>query len=1075
MICPVCGTRRNRAHLFCPGCGSRFNAPVAADAPVSTPAPSRARRSAREVKKLGGQAQRLQERKYISVLFADLCGSTEQISSFDPEEAQIYLDRVLTLMSQSVETYDGTVSQLLGDGLLALFGAPVAQEDHALRACLAAVEMQRRARESTASGRALTLRIGINSGEVIVGTVSHFFASHYRADGSTIYLAARLEQLARPGTVLLGGATVRLVGEQVETCSLGARAIRGLRGEVEVYELVTSGQRSAAAPLARRRQMNPMVGRAETLARLHVTVQQVLAGRMRALALRGEPGIGKSRLLVEFCNELKRDGFVIHCVAAHSYTSHISYGVISELVRVLLGVPLEMDLHPQREAARAIVAGWREDNRFYRAAVADMLEFGESDPEWLALTPSQRRRHIADLVFWLITRQLSSGLLVLAVEDIFLADRDSERLIESLVRRLENMPVLFCFTYRQDFSHRWMDASWLVEHTIGPLAVTDMCALAHGMLGTHESLAQVIDVLVERADGNPFFLEQLAITLIDNGTLVGAPHAYVCASPNARLSVPASIAALISARIDRLPAAAKASLEAAAVLGEPASSALIAAMRNIAPAEADNHLMLAVSSGLLAAPASTEQPRYRFRHGLVQEVVAGALIRPRRKTLHRAAFFALKEHHADQSVERSALLVHHAYNGEAWADAAKLALTSMTRSIARSANRDAMRVFQLGIDAARRLDPDPAALPLELGLCTESLGALLPLGETDACIANLTRAETITKRLGDVRRQAAVALQLAVIRWTQGRYRLGLEAANSAAKAAEKAGSRSVQMAARQARMMINHGLGRYGEVAEEGQAVIQIFGTELGVLQVMHGWAVIAAINVKTFLADALWRMSEIDAAQRICDEAYDELSRQEHNFSRVLVDFVQGEIWIAQERYEDAANLFKSALASCATHDMPTMYPVFTAALGGAMARAGHAAEAVALLEKGIADKLYLAGGRYNDYYFPMNLAIALAEAGRYAEAMDSAAAALAAASAYEQGGHQTHALFELAEIEVSAGRPDLALTHYRETVTMAAKCSMSLVKQRALARIEQVNDSLRLLDDLQRRGGALGMRDG
>ncbi len=1064
MECPVCGSNRQRVTGVCSRCHARFDAPSAAFPAVREP------RRAGEPRKSIAATAPVPELKFISVLFADLCGSTEQVSSFDPEEAQSYLVGVLSLMTNAVESYGGTVSQLFGDGLLALFGAPMSQEDHALRACLAAIAMQRRARMATEGGRSLTLRVGISSGKVIVGTSSELFAHQFRTDGSTMHLAARLEQLAAPGSVLVSGATMRLVGQQMEAVSLGAQEIRGMRGEVEVYELVTGGQRSAAAPLARQRQMSTMVGRAAILATMHGAAVQVRAGSMRTLALRGEPGIGKSRLVGEFCKQLANQ-FVVHCIGAHSYAGHVSYGVVTELVRELIGVSLEMEVEPQRTAARAIVAGWQNAERFHRAAISDLLDLGEADAEWAALMPASRRRHIANLVFWLITRKLGSSPMVIVIEDIFLADRDSERLIESLVGRLVNMPVLFCMTYRHDLNRRWMDAPWLIECMVGPLPPQDMTGLAEGILGQDDSLGPVIELLVERADGNPFFLEQLAITLIDNGTLTGAPRAYVCEVPEAELTVPGSIAGLISARVDRLPPPTKASLEAAAILGEPATSTMIATMRGIAPAEADNHLMLAVSLGLLAAPTLGDQPRYRFRHGLVQEVVAGALTRPRRKLLHRAAFVAMKAQQGDSSTERSALLVQHAYNGEDWAAATELALSSMKRSIARSANRDGVRVFELGMDAVKRLDVDDDVLNLELSLCVESLGAFLPLGKIDACIANLQRAESIALELGDVRRQAAVSLQMALIQWTKGSYAFAMEAADRAHAAADAAGSRSVQMAAQHARMTIRHGMGRYRDVAALARTIQEEFAKELAALELIHGWAVIAAINIKAFLADSLWRMAEVAEAQQVCDDAYRELLNHEHHFSRVLVDFVQGQVWIAEGRHQDAADVFSAALRACKANDNLTMVPVFVAALGVALARSGRVNEAIGLLEKGISDKLFLQGGRYNDFHFPMNLAIALAEAGRYADAFASAEAALAVASAYEQRGHQTQALFELAEIEVAAGRLDHALIHYRECASLAQECALLLFQQRAVARIEQVNESMRLLDGLQRRNSTHG----
>ncbi len=227
--------------------------------------------------------------------------------------------------------------------------------------------------------------------------------------------------------------------------------------------------------------------------------------------------------------------------------------------------------------------------------------------------------------------------------------------------------------------------------------------------------------------------------------------------------------------------------------------------------------------------------------------------------LHRAVFNALREHASEKSSDRDSVLAHHAYAGEAWSEAAEFALRSMSRSIRRSANRDALVMFDMGRDAARRLPDGSARAMLELGLRLEAIGALLPLGRVDDIVDNLERAQTITQTIGDKKREAAVSLQLAVMLWTRGTYRQGLEIASHAAEAATAVQSRSLQMAAMQARMMLNHGLGRYQEALDEARTVDRLFTAELAARRIMPGWAVIAAVNVKVFMADILARMASI------------------------------------------------------------------------------------------------------------------------------------------------------------------------------------------------------------------------
>ena len=334
------------------------------------------------------------ERKQVSVLFVDLCDSTAHVAHSDPEEARAYLDDALRLMSGAVEAYGGTVSQLLGDGLLALFGAPVAQEDHALRACLTAISMHTAVREraSRADIKPYVLRIGIHSGEVIVGVAGHYLWSHYRADGCTIHLASRLEKLAEPGTVLLSAATQRLIAEQLDTKPLGAQSIRGLDVALNVFELVVGTEGSAAAPLTRRQRWAPLVGREEALTVLNSLAAATRTGTMRVVGLRGEAGIGKSRLIAEWCSGPELSGFGVCTSFARGYSSANAYGVIADLARSLVNLPGRSRLatHPAASEEMGADVMPQDPSCQHAAAINDLLDVKDTDKAWLTLSPAVR-------------------------------------------------------------------------------------------------------------------------------------------------------------------------------------------------------------------------------------------------------------------------------------------------------------------------------------------------------------------------------------------------------------------------------------------------------------------------------------------------------------------------------------------------------------------------------------------------------------------------------------------------------------------------------------------------------------
>lgn len=1047
-----CGRRWKRAEKFCPECGSSrvaHEAAIGAAESAANGATKPARRGA------GRQAARFSdpERKHVAVLFADVCGSTRRIAKFDPEEARGFLDRALEIMKTAVAEYGGTISQTLGDGVLALFGAPNAQEDYVLRACLAAQDIQRRTidwnRNVGDDERSFSVRAGIDCGEVVVSGATEFLASHYRADGVPVHVARRLEQAAAPGSVVVSDRVFRQIEHRLAAASLGVRQLDGIDEDIELFELA---QRSAVASLAGRPHTAPLVGRRDLLAALGSISDQVRGGLMRAVGLRGEAGAGKTRLITEFCSIARADGFGVCFVSAHGYTSHVQYSVVADLMKELSGAAAEA-AGPSGLPESSDAPALRGADPRVRAAAIDLLGLGDPGPVWKSLTPSQRRRHIADALKALVAARASQGPLLLVVEDLQRADRESQRMLEQLMRGVESLPLLLCVSYRDGFQPTWAESSWFSEHWVRLLERGELLLIVREILGADPSLEFVLNRLVEKAEGNPFYLEQMVMTLIDDGTLVGAPGAYRCVRTEARIRIPASIAVVIGSRVDRLPVQAKATLEAAAIIGDPFSSELVASMRGAMVAEIDGFLSLARDAGLIAATLAEDPDKHTFRHALVQEVVARALTQPRRKALHRAAFSALRLQSDAGLPDQAGVLAHHAFHGEAWTEAAEFATRSMARSIARSANRDALGVFDLGMEAARRVASDEVRRGLELGLLTETLGALLPLGRADEIVDNLGRAGDIARALGDPRREAVVLLQLATMLWTGGRYAQGHEVARQAAAAAESAGSRSLQMAAVQARMMLSHGLGHYEEVLQDAREVEAGFAAELGARRIMAGWAVLAAVNVKVFLADVLAKMDQFELAQQACDAAYRELEGQDHAFSRMLVDVIQGGIWIEQGKYSEAVALLQAALQSSRSNDVPTMYPPIYAALEGATALAGDSEQAAARLRKAIDSKLHLAGGRYNEYYLSRYLATALSINGRHDEALAAAEEARRAAALNGQRGHEVEALFLAAEIEMKAGTEQTALEHLKRVRDLARALSMRLVERRSAECIERI----------------------
>lgn len=1044
--CPGCAASSDTSHRFCPQCGTRLDQAIAnlSQAPAASNDASRFDLRLQDSIQPDPMAYAI-ERKQVTVLFADLCDSTSYVNEADPEEARAILDAALRIMIDAVQAYGGTVSQLLGDGLLALFGAPISLEDHALRACLAGSTMLAGSRSNPPlnQNQPFSFRIGIHSGEVIAGVAGEQSWAHYRADGSTIHLASRIEKVSAPGCITMSAATVRLLDDSLDTQPIGQHIIRGFDQPVDLFQLVTGSGLSAAAPMARRHKMAPLVGREDAVHLLNQAAVQARQGMLRVVGLRGEAGVGKSRLITEWTASEVVVGFSICTTQARSYSRGNAYGFVTDLAQGLLallgGAAALGRLEPgtANDAATVPVASDPRD------VVRELLHLSGSQSVWQVLSSPARQQRVAEALRWLLDQCIAQGPLLLIFEDLFLSDPESHRVLEDLLPFFVDAPMMVGISYRPDFAHLWADSPWFIEHWIAPLPEAQMRSIAQALLGEDESVAELVGSMVDRADGNPFFFEQMVLTLIAEGGLHGTPGSYRLARPVSELRVPASIASVVSSRVDRLPAAAKSVMEAAAVLVEPLNWNLLGSMVDASQEQVTSLLRQCMSAGLLSAlpvqAAAAGVGSFRFRHSLVQEVVQGNLSRPRRKELHRRAYSALNERLQDVTGDRSPVLTRHAFNGELWEQAVSQALRSMAWAVSRSANREALRLFDLGLEAARRMPGPAQAKALELNLLLESIAALMALGMMDAIFDNLERAETIAEELSDQRRRASILLQTSVFLWMRGRYTQGLTVATEAGEAGRLAERRNLQLSAAQSIIMMFHGLGQYGTAAGEAKRVLIEYSAELQQHRLMAGWATVPAVNLYSFLGSSLWRLGEVEAAQAMLDRAYQILAGFDHPYSRGLIDFVQGQLWVETGQVEPAVELMRNSVKLCEIHDIPTLLPCCVAILGAALARGGHVAEAVDLLGSAVRDRVYLPAGTYGEFFLVLNLGTALRISGSLRQAVESGEKAVELAESGEQYGHSAEAHYELALSLSQAGYRQRAVAIARHGLQRAEECAM------------------------------------
>jgi class 3 adenylate cyclase len=508
------------------------------------------------------------ERKQVTVLFADIKDSTELIRELDPEAAQQLLDPVLHTMIDAVHRFEGTVNQVLGDSIMALFGAPLAHEDHALRACYAALIMQAALREHTeavrhAHGIEMRIRVGLNSGEVVVRAIGNDLHMDYSAVGQTTHLAARMEQLATPGTIRLTATTQRLVNGLVRVTALGPIPVKGVTEPVEVFELVGASTLHRRLQAAAARGLTRFVGREAELAALRQRLAQAGVGHGQVVAMVGEAGVGKSRLVYECVHSHQTQGWRVLESASVSYGKATPYFPVVNLLKRYAHVEDTDEPRTMRAKVTGQVLTLDETLQETVPALLWLLDVLPDDSPFRMLEPPQRRQRTLDALKRVLLRESQGQPLLLVFEDLHWIDTETQALLDSLVESLPTARLLLLVNYRPEYQHGWGSKTYYTQLRLDPLPPASAEAVLDALLGQGPSLAPLKRLLIARTEGNPFFLEESVRTLAETGVLVGSPGAYRLAQSLQTIQVQA----VLTARIDRLPPEEKQLLQAAAVIG----------------------------------------------------------------------------------------------------------------------------------------------------------------------------------------------------------------------------------------------------------------------------------------------------------------------------------------------------------------------------------------------------------------------------------------------------------------------------------------------------------------------------
>ncbi|MEA2901169.1 MAG: hypothetical protein QOH36_1056 [Actinomycetota bacterium] len=760
LACPACATPADPGDRFCGNCGTPLTAPApavtapAVAAPAALPAapdtllpppPSRA------VREDG-------ERKQLTVLFADVQGSMDMQEDMDPEEWAGIMDRFVGLLSAGITRFEGRVDKFTGDGVMALFGAPIALEDHAERACWAALDLISAIAGYTGElrGRGLDfhVRIGLNSGEVVVGRVGDNLHVDPTALGPTVELAQRMEALAEPDRVFLSEHTARLIGGRFALSSLGRQTVRGAREPIEVFRLEGVSQ-SATRTLAGD---TAFVGRTTEVALLEQAVAQAGRGQAQIVGVAGEAGVGKTRLCQEFCDTVVSRGIRVVRTNGVAYGKGVPWLPALMLLRNYFRILEGDDPATARKkiSARllAIDAGFDDD----LPLLFDFLEVKDPERPSPPLAADIRMDRILAALTRLTSLRSDRETLVMLVEDLHWFDPQSEQFLERWLATLPGSRTLVIVTFRPGVVAPWMEHSYYDQLSLHPLSADQTTEMLQDTLGDDPSLGPLLALVGERCGGNPFFLQEVVRAMVEEGTLSGEPGAYRLERALDQVRVPPTVHAVLAARIDRLVADQKSVLQTASVIGRTFAEPLLAEIADMA----DQELQLALR-GLCAAemlqPAAGETvAEYRFWQALTQEVAYDTQLASRRRRLHAAVAEAMEQTDPGRQDENAAVLAWHWEHAGNPEQAATWSLRAADY-VLRTDIGEALRRLRLATTLLKRVEQTPPVLAMALRARIRLLQFGARFGMTREESERLAvEGRDLAEKLGDIALKGVITL-----------------------------------------------------------------------------------------------------------------------------------------------------------------------------------------------------------------------------------------------------------------------------------------------------------------------------
>jgi len=928
--------------------------------------------------------------------------------------------RVLEVLAEKAESFGGRVEGLGPLSVVAAFGLE-SVEDAPRRAAHAAIAMRKAAaRAQLGTPHTVSAKVTIHASQALVGLTGNGPVIDVATTSQVYAVLEGLFTVAEQDTILVSASAARALERRFELVSVGAPDPPSYRLE--------GLERPGLAP---RGPMTPLVGREPELELLRRALGRAAAGHGQIVAIVGEPGVGKSRLIWEVTQAHRGQGWLILHATALSYGQATPYLPVIELLKAHFRIEDRDDPPMIREKVSGRLLALDPTIEPSLPALLALLDVPVDDRGWQALDPSQRRQRTFEAIKRLVFREAQAQPLLLVLEDLQWVDSETQALLDGLIESLPTARLCLLIDYRPEYQHAWGNKAAYSQLRLDSLPPESAQALLGSLLGHDPELHRLKTLLIERTEGNPFFLEETVQTLAETGALVGERGAHRLTRSIDTVEVPATVQAVLTARIDRLPPAERRLLEAASVIGKDAQFALLKAITELPEDSLQRGLATLQAAELLYETRLIPDLEYTFKHTLIRDVAYDGVLPDRRGGLHARIVGAIERLYRERLVEHVERLADHALRGEMWEKAVDYLRQAGTKALARSAYREAVRRLDQALGALARLPESRETLEQAIDVRLELRSPLWVLAEYQRILDVLREAETLARNLNNQRRLGWVSAYLTHYFSRYGQHERAVESGLQALAIARDAGDFGLQVVTTCHLAQPYRLLGNYSQAISLYQSNIKALEGDR--LLERFGLPMLPSVFSRAYLVWCLADRGEFSEGITIADEGVRIAESVDHPFSVASALASAGLVRVRRGECSQAIPILERAVAICQDWQIETLLPAPVSALGSAYILAGRAADALTLLQ-GAQSLFHLA--LYLTYLGEAHLL-----AGHLGEALSVAQQALALARDRKERGHEAWALRLLGEIHAHRDPPDVevAEAHYHESLALAEELGM------------------------------------